>query len=179
MSQLYDQIVSQRGELEKLIARIPGFRGYQEKNARREADRLLRDYIAGALKAQIDRFVAVERDLLEKSGFTHMSKSQAAKTRLQTYRDRVAAAAPGYSGFMDAIRVDEEALARIYSFDEAQARYIDQFADAITAFETAVREEGAVADAIRAIDRLAAEANAAFALRDDVLTDVSKSLTGL
>ena len=46
MSDLYDQIVSQRGQFERLIARIPGFRGYVDKGARRTADRMLRDQIA-------------------------------------------------------------------------------------------------------------------------------------
>jgi hypothetical protein len=45
MSDLYDQIASQRGSLEKLAARLPGFGGYIERATRRQADRMLRDYM--------------------------------------------------------------------------------------------------------------------------------------
>ena len=32
-SELYNQITSQKGKLENLIGKIPGFKGYQEKQA--------------------------------------------------------------------------------------------------------------------------------------------------
>lgn len=176
MANLFDQIVGQRGGLENLLARIPGFRGYQEKNQRREADRMLRDHIADQLTQRINRLIEIERDLLDRTGFTYMSKTQSAKTKLQTYRDRVRGAAPGYSGFMETIKVDEESLARIYSFDEAQLRYADQFDAALnTLSDAATRNEG-VEDAIRALDHITVEANEAFALREDVLTNISKSV---
>ena len=44
-SELYNEIVAQRGSLENLIAKIPGFKGYHEKNARRQADKLLRQHL--------------------------------------------------------------------------------------------------------------------------------------
>lgn len=176
MSDLYDQIVGQRGGLEKLLARIPGFRGYQDKNARREADRMLRDYIGQVLGQRVNRLVEIERDLLDKTGFTYMSRTQGAKTKLQTYRDRVRAAAPGYSGFMETVKVDEEALQRIYSFDEAQMRYADQFDTALNTLAEAVSRNEGIEEAVRALDRLAVEANEAFSLREDVLTDLSKQL---
>ena len=55
MSELYDQIVSQRGSMQRLLARIPGFRGYQDKAERRNADMMLRDHIAGELAKRVKR----------------------------------------------------------------------------------------------------------------------------
>lgn len=176
MSDLYDQIVSERGGLAKLLARIPGFRGYQDKNARREADRMLRDYIGQQLQQRISRLVGIERDLLDKTGFTYMSKTQSVKTKLQTYHDRVQTAVPGYSGFMETIQVDEEALQRIYSFDEAQMRYADQFDTGLNTLAEAVTKNEGIEEAIRALDDLTVEANQAFSLREDVLTNLSKQL---
>jgi hypothetical protein len=176
MSDLYDQITSQRGSVERLVARIPGFRGYSERASRRTADRMLRDFIAGQIAERIARFTTIEKALLDAGGLMQMSKTKSAKMKLQTYQDRVKAAPPGYSGFFEAIKVDGEALERLYSFDEAQIRYTDKFDDALDQLDEAVKSSGDVDAAVAAVDALAVEANEAFKLRDDVLTNLDKSL---
>ena len=176
MSDLYDQIAGQRGSVERLVARIPGFRGYTERATRRTADRMLRDFITAQIAERINRFSGIEKALLDSGGLMQMAKTKRAKTKLQTYQDRVKAAPPGYSGFFEAIKVDEEALDRLYSFDEAQIRYADKLDGALDQFDEAVKNKGNVDAAIAALDALAVEANEAFKLRDDVLTNLDKSL---
>ncbi len=176
MSDLYNQIVGERGSFERLLARMPGFRGYVDKAARRTADRMLRDHIAGLLAQRIQRLSGIERKLLDNGGLSMMSKTANVKMKLQTFHDRVAAAAPGYSGFAEAVKVDSEALERIYSFDEALIRYADKFDEALTTLETNVNSSEGVDAALAALDGLTTEANQAFTLREDVLTNLSKSL---
>lgn len=178
MSDLYNQIVGQEGRLQSIAERIPGFRGYLDNKARREADRMLRDYLADMLSTRINRFVEVEKQLLNGGGLSYMSETSSAKTRLQTYRDRVKAAAPGYSGFFAMIDVTPEKLDALYSFDEAQVRYIDRLDEAIAAFSSAVNANEGVDAAITGVDRLSIEAMEAFALREDVLTGLDKELGG-
>jgi hypothetical protein len=177
MSDLYNQIVSQRGSFENLIARIPGFGGYIDKSARRTADRMLRDHIADQLTQRINRFTQIEKKLLDNGGFSSMSKTSHVKMKLQTFRDRVKAAAPGYSGFGEAVKIGAEELERIYSFDEALIRYDDKLDEALNTFEQNVTSKEGVDAAIDALDSLATEANEAFTLREDVLTNISKSLS--
>lgn len=176
MSELFDQIVSMRGSFENLLARIPGFRGYIDKATRRTSDRMLRDHISAELTARINRLSALEVELLENGGLAHMSATRSAKEKLQTFRDRVKAAAPGYSGFMEAVKVDSEALERLYAFDEAQIRYASQIDELLNNLEAAVSSGDGLPEAVRALDDLAREANEAFSLREDVLTNLSKSL---
>jgi len=178
MSDLYDQIVNQRGGFQKLLARIPGFRGYNDKADRRTADTMLRDHIAGELAKRINRFASIEKTLLDNDGgLSYMGKSREAKTKLQTYHDRVKAAAPGYSGFFAAIKVNEPELEKLYAFDEAQIRYVDRFDEALTQFEQSVTSNEGIKAAISALYDLATEANEAFSLREDVLTNLDKSLS--
>lgn len=177
MSELYDQIVGQRGSVERLAARLPGFGGYIERATRRVADRMLRDYIAGEVASRVNRFAAIEKLILDgDGGLMLMSKTKSAKTKIQTYQDRVKAAFPGYSGFFAAVKIDEEALERLYSFDEAQIRYVDRLDEVLDKLEEAVKTQGDVSAAIAEVDTLAAEANEAFKLREDVLTNLDKSL---
>lgn len=178
MSDLYEQIVGQRGSIENLIARIPGFRGYQDKGARRTADRLVREYITGQLASRIGRLTDIELRILDSGGIGQMSETRSVKDRLQIYHDRVAAAAPGYAGLMDAIKVDDEALERLYAFDEAQVRYLEHLDPALAALEQAVQDGGDISAALREVDVIAREANDAFRLREDVLTNLDKALGG-
>lgn len=176
MSDLYDQIVSQRGSLERLVARIPGFGGYIDRDARRTADRVVRDHIASALAQRINRLAQIEKTLLDGGGLQYMSETRSAKSRLQTLHDRVRAAAPGYAGLDDEIKIREAELDKLYSFDEALVRYVDKFDDALNTLEQAAGSKTGIEDAIAALDKLAIEANEAFSLREDVLTNLGKTL---
>jgi len=176
MSDLYDQIVSQRGSLERLVARIPGFGGYLDKAARRTADRMIRDFVADALQQRIDRLAGIERKLLDGGGLQYMSETRSAKTKLQIFHDRVKAAAPGYSALDSAVKIGSAEMEKLYSFDEAQIRYTDQLDEALNALEQAAITNSGVEDAIAAVAKAADEANEAFSLREDVLTNLGKSL---
>ena len=176
MSDLYDRIVSQRGSLERLVARIPGFKGYQDKAARRKADRMLRDFIVGEIDKRVSRMVQIEKLVLDKAGLSYMSKTRSTKDKMQMYQDRLKAAAPGYSAMWAANKIGAEELEKLYSFDENQIRYADKFDKALDALEKAISSKEGIDDALAALDQLAQEANDAFLLREDVLTNLDKSL---
>ncbi len=176
MTELYDQIVSQRGSVERLIARLPGFGGYMERASRRTTDRMLRDYMVGEIGERINRFTNIEKALLEGGGLMHMTRTRSAKTKLQTYQDRVKAAVPGYSGFFAAVKIGEAELDKLYSFDEAQIRYVDRLDETLDQLDEAVKSKGDIDSALASVDALAVEANEAFRLREDVLINLDKSL---
>jgi hypothetical protein len=175
-SELYDRIVSRRGRLESLVARIPGFKGYHEKQARRTADRMLRDYIAEELQKRISRLTRLENRLLDKHGLKYVNATREAKTRLQTYHDKVQTAAPKYDGMFAQVKIDEADLDKIYAFDEAQIRYVDQFDTALDAVEQALDTPENLDAAIEQVHAVATEAIEAFSLRDEVLTGLSKTV---
>ncbi len=177
MSDLYERIVSQRSGYERVLARIPGFRGYMDKGSRRAADRMVRDYVAGQLKLQINRLAQIELQILDMDGgLSYMSKTSSAKTKLQTYHDRVLAAMPGYAGLDDPVKIQAEELDHLYSFDESQIRYADQIKSAMDGLQTAVAENSGVTEAIQALDAVTIEANQAFGLRADVILSIGKSM---
>lgn len=176
MSELYDQIISQRGSVENLIARIPGFRGYIDKATRRTADRMIRDHVASEIAQSINRLASIEKKILENGGLSYMSKTRGVKTKIQMFHDRVKAAAPGYSGFFETVKVGEIELERLYSFDEAQLRFADQFKTVLDTLDDAATANEGIDAAIVALDTIAVQANDAFALREDVLTNLNKGL---
>jgi hypothetical protein len=168
-SDLYEQIISDRGSFERMIARLPGFEGYLDRKARRTADRLLREHLADQLSQQVRRLARIETTLLDNGGFNLMSKTQSAKTKLQMFRDRIEAAAPGYSGFFEAIKIEANELEMLYAFDEMQVVYLDKIKTALDTLETAVNGKEGVEAAISALDAVTVEANNAFERRGDAL----------
>lgn len=175
MTDLYEKIVSERGKLEQIVARIPGFQGYQEKQARRKADRMLRDYIAEQLDQVIRRYERQETQLLKiPGGLAMMSDSRRTKDQIKSFRDRVKTAAPGYSAMWASIKMDEEKLASLYAFDESQIRFVDRLNAAIDELESAIKAQEEIATHIQNVYDIAVEANDAFSLRNDVILNLEK-----
>jgi hypothetical protein len=172
-SELYEQIMSQRGTMERWMEKIPGFKGYLEKETRRTADRLLRDHLTTELDRHITRYNKLQNELLDGGeGLGFMSRAREVKSRMQGYRDKVATAAPKYSGMFAQVKITEEILDRIYAFDEAQFRFLLQFDTALDEFESAIDSGEGIKEALNALDDVTDTANAAFALRDDEILNL-------
>ncbi|RPI98505.1 MAG: hypothetical protein EHM39_07890 [Chloroflexi bacterium] len=169
---LYSKIVRERTSLEELGLKIPGFRGYMEMTARRQADRMIRDDVARKLQTQLSRLVNIEKMLLDAGGLSYMSKTRSAKTKFQTFIDRITSDTAGYSGFFDAVKIDEEDLAVIYSFDAALIDYADKLAEKLNALEQAAAANEGIDAQIRELDALTVEANQAYNLRENVLLGI-------
>ncbi len=173
MSDLYNRIDSEHSPLQNLMLRLPGFRGYQENSDRRTADRLIRDHIVAALKTQVGALVQAEKTVLNNpGGLAFMSSLHEAQSKLQILIDRINAAAPGYAGFYDAIKIGPVELQKLYDFDAALIDYVDKFKEKIAAVQTAATTKEGLEPAIAALDSLTIEANTAYGQRENVITGV-------
>lgn len=175
MSSLYDKIVGQRGSLEALMSRIPGFRGYMEMSGRREADRSVRDHLKIAFNAQINRLANIETEMINQGGLLHMDRTKSLKTKLQNLQARIATDTPGYSGFFAANKIGPDELEKIYAFDEAMGRYVDSIAEALDTLNTTVMSGNSdqIPTALAGLDATLMEAHEAYDLRETLLTDLA------
>ncbi len=106
-----------RGVVESILRKIPGFRGYLEKEYRRESDNIARTWLADRLeacKAGVDRY---QRSLLGAGKIDHLDDCERVRTRLDTLVSRVKGAMGGYSGVFDFVKVDEQLLDQVYDVD--------------------------------------------------------------
>ena len=165
MSDIYGKIESERGALEKLASKIPGYGGYMKKEERREADRLLREEVVRAYSAQLVRLNDVPVALLEAGQIALLDDVDRARTRLQTFIDRVRTASYGYAGLFAALKVDEAELAKLYSFDAGLLEGINGLTSAIDA----VAAPETSAQAIKALIDTTDQLNATFSQREAVL----------
>lgn len=165
---LLDQVKDQMSGIEKLAAKIPGYKGYKEKELRREADKLLRDHIVNRMRTVKTQLDGLQQDLIGAGKFDLLDETGSAATQIQTFIDRVRTASYGYGGLFDAVRVKEEDLDRVYAFDNTLLSYAERIESAVNNARAGVEGEDARA-LILLVRDLAREANTTFDERQDVL----------
>jgi hypothetical protein len=174
---LYDRIVSQRGRWANLLTKIPGLgdniESYFDMSARRDADRIIREHIAGQLREQIARVAQAENTILDSGGLAYMGKTRSAKSKLQTLTDRINTAAPGFA-FSGPLKIGQAELERIYAFDEAMLRYVDQVREKVDALQSAAAANEGIDEALKAFESVVMEADSAFSLRKNVLSNLGQ-----
>jgi hypothetical protein len=117
MDRILDKARGAQNTLEHLANAIPGFSGYRERDLRRTADGLQREHMAsrleGTKKALNDLSAAASRT----GAWDVVTDIETARKRLDKVVARIRFADRGYSGFFDAVKVDEATLDRVYEFD--------------------------------------------------------------
>jgi len=78
----------------------------------------------------------------------------------------------GYAGFFSAVKVDEEDLARLYSFDEQMLNHTDQIQAEVDVLSKAVKEAGDLNEPLSALTTALLEANEIFNSRQEVLNGI-------
>ncbi len=162
-------IEDSKGGLETLASKIPGYRGYKEKEDRRAADKLLREHLADQLNEQQRRLAELQRDLLEGGGLLLVDDLERAVTKVQKLADKVRTASYGYAGLFDEVKVKEEELDALYDFDESMLGHVSAIQAAIDALAAAMDAGGDVKAAIRDVVSTAEEANATWRQRESAI----------
>jgi hypothetical protein len=169
MGDLIGQVESERGGLERLAGKIPGFRGYLAKEKRRDADKLLRDAIAARFQTQLRRLPDLQMQLLSSGGIQYVDDVERAVTRLNTFVDRIKTAPRGYAGFFDSVKVKEDDLERLYHWDEQLLGEADTIAASVDALAAAIDSKGDIGAAASALVSASGGINDLYSQREHVL----------
>jgi hypothetical protein len=168
MSDLYDRVTSQQDVLKKLLAKIPGFKGYIERVDRRNADKLLRETIADKYQAQWQRISSIQRDLANSGNLDVLDDIEISSSRLRQFIDRIKTAAYGYAGFFDAVKINEAELEKVYQYDLTLVTMADDISNAIDNLEASIGTDGLPA-AIRNLNQKAQDCITAFEKRSELM----------
>jgi hypothetical protein len=152
----------------KILSKIPGFKGYMERQNRRDADKALREFIANRFEALWQRVSAVQRELISMGDIAYVDDLEASSIKLRTFADRIRRATRGYSGLFDAVKINEAELAKLYAFDAALLDFADQIGKDIDAVEAALGSDGLSA-AIRQLVASSRQAIEAYDKREEVI----------
>jgi hypothetical protein len=170
MSDFFGRVTGDQDPIKKLASYIPGFSGYIERENRRAADKLLRDTVARKFEELYKRLSALQADIISQGNIEFIDDLEKAALQMRTFTDKIRNATYGYSGFFDAVKINEEELAKIYAFDAAFFDSAEQIKNAIDTVEaTAGAVEGLPA-AIRNLVSLTRQAVNTFEQRYEIFT---------
>jgi hypothetical protein len=165
-----ERIKGAMGGLEKFVAAVPGYKGYKEKEQRREGDKLLRDYLVRQFEEQQRKLNDQKLQLLSSGLIELVDDLDRASTRLESFIIKIRTASRGYAGLFDAIKVNEEELDALYNFDNALLEGVPRLEASISNLSSAIMAKEGVPQAIADLVALTGELNDAWAKREDVLT---------
>jgi hypothetical protein len=133
---VYSDVKSQMRLSERIEAFIPGFRGYKEKELRRESDRLLRNHLYLKLSMAKTDVRAIAQKLADRRYLDVMTGMDRLVAKMDRVVEKINHASYGYTGFFDAVKVKEENLDRMIDFDSQLLDDITALSTEIDAFKT-------------------------------------------
>ena len=129
----FDEAQERRSWLERLVDKIPGFRGFQDRELRREVHKMQREHLAKEL-GQIKQAVRGKAQAYTDAGqigalylFGRMDG------RLDGLSQAIRFADYGQSGFFDVVKINEAELEAIYQFDLSLVEDIARLAGDVAA----------------------------------------------
>jgi len=174
MTDMFQNVSGQMDPFKKLASFIPGFNGYVERQNRRDADKLVRDTVARRFNELWKRASNLQTDLVNAGKIEYVDDMEKAASQLRTFIDKISAAARGYSGLFDAVKINEKELAALYDFDLAFFTLADQIGSGLDNVEASLGDDTALPAAIRNITTLGRQAVENFNNRSEAFTGSGK-----
>ncbi|MFZ3150670.1 MAG: hypothetical protein WA116_03200 [Anaerolineaceae bacterium] len=172
MSDIFEKVVGEQDWFTKIIAKIPGFKGYIERGERRMSDKLLREKVSDEFEIQYQRISSIQRDLISQGGLIYIDDLEASAIKLRQFIDRVRTASYGYAGLFDAIKIKEEDLAQVYQYDAELLALSEGVSRAVDNVEVSIGSDGLPA-AIKNLTTTAQNSLDMFNKRSEVMKGVA------
>jgi hypothetical protein len=112
-----DRIDQSKNWFERMAEHVPGYKGYKEKELRREADKTQRMFVTERLDAITGVLDTLKLDLVNRGELDKLGAIDVTGRKLRTVADKIRYADYGYAGLFDTDKVDEVVLDQLYEFD--------------------------------------------------------------
>jgi len=120
---------------ERILAQLPGFRGYKEKELRRESDKLIRNHLYGKLMKARSDLKEVFQQLSQQKRHEVLTDMDQLVTRYDRVSEKINHASYGYAGFFNVLKVDEPKLDKMIDFDSQLIDEVQTIVDQASAFK--------------------------------------------
>jgi len=171
---MYEKAKEEMRLSERILAELPGFRGYKEKELRRESDKLIRNHL-------YLRLTEARKDL--KEIFQKLSDSRLHEVltdmdrfimRFDRVSEKINHASYGYAGFFNIVKVEEEKLDKMIEFDTGLIDDVDKIVEETTAFKKEVMKQKfeKVREHIQNLSDMLEELEETFNGREEVIMGV-------
>jgi hypothetical protein len=157
--------------LEEMAKDLPGYKGYKDKEVRRQADKLIRMKVARGFEEQRGRLNSIAMQLADAGRLRVLLTVDRSLMRLQFLIDRLKTASYGYAGLFDAIKVKEAELDALYEYDAALLDDVEKVRMLIDAVDAA-EDDDQVTKAGNELLAALEEINETFSKRQDVILEL-------
>ncbi len=154
--------------LERILGHIPGFSGYLQRERRREADALQRNFLADRLQRSKRAIDTVTRELTARGMIDLLGDFDRLRGQLDKLMAQIRGAMHGYSGFFDLVQIDEKALDRVYEHDADMLDRVEELAEMIEDLPRE-RDPAEIAGRVQKCREQADEVERVFAMRAEIL----------
>ncbi|MGH2575296.1 MAG: hypothetical protein ACRDFC_06305 [Ignavibacteria bacterium] len=131
-----EQVKSKESFLEKIIRYIPGYDGYVNRDNSRELDTLLRNTLALNLDANKSKLKNAVSNLNSGGRLSEVGGLDKIDKKLENAIAKFKSAARGYSGAFDVVKIKEEKLNQLYSFDANLLAEVNEISTGFSELET-------------------------------------------
>lgn len=137
----YEKAKRQMRVSERVLAAIPGFRGYKEKELRRESDRLVRNHLYRRLSEAKSDLKDVFQKLSDRRLFEVLTDMDRLVAKFDRVAEKVNHASYGYAGFFNIVKVEEASLDRMIDFDNQLVDDVEKIVNEVKAFKAEVMKQ--------------------------------------
>ena len=131
----YEKVKGEMRLSERILAELPGFRGYKEKEIRRESDKIIRNHLYRKLNQAKEDLRRVFQKLSDYRRYEFLTDMDRLMARLDRIAEKINHASYGYTGFFDAVKVEEPDLDRMIKFDAELLDDVEEIVKASSAFK--------------------------------------------
>jgi len=125
----------QRNWIENGLHKIPGFKGYYERELRRDSDKLQRDFIVLKLRDGLGEFREIIKSVTRKGDLKKLTEYGDVQKNIEKVINNIRYSDRGYTGFFDLIKIKEEELDVVYEKDLEIVDLVLKFNDDIEIFK--------------------------------------------
>lgn len=171
MAGIDDRIEESKNWFERMAEHLPGYKGYKQKELRREGDKIQRLYVAERLDACRSKLDDIQLDLTRRGSLDLLGVVDTTIRKIRKVRDRVQFADYGYAGLFDATKVDEPKLDELYQFDvqmREQAKGIEELSGTLSADSPSLRTD------VDLLDERVEALDAYFSEREHLITGAGR-----
>jgi hypothetical protein len=160
---------ARRNWLERIAAKIPGIKGYLDRELRRDVDKMQREWLAHQLDRGRGSVQEHIREWSRSGELANLDLASSLDKALDRLANRVRHADYGYTGFFDVVKIREAELDRLYEFDLNLMTVVEDLALRIESLPSTAAEP-----ALRSLLEAVQEADRTFDDRGTIFEDVTK-----
>lgn len=138
---IYEKAKDEMRLSERILDALPGFRGYKEKELRRESDKLIRNHLYEKLTKARSDLKKVFQQLSQQRRFEVLTDMDILVTKYDRVAEKINHASYGYAGFFNVMKVDEEKLDKMIDFDTQLIDEVQAIVDEASAFKKDISQK--------------------------------------